>query len=95
MSGWDEENRPIFISTWGKFDMRKIVNEGRETMEAFEKYTRQAGYNVIRSHKIRSTPEKPVHVSLKIPLSFVIYNFTMQNFTVFEIKKYKVLRVTK
>ncbi|CAG7827178.1 unnamed protein product, partial [Allacma fusca] len=33
LTGFDEENRPIWVSEWGKFDLRKIVEGGNKSME--------------------------------------------------------------
>ncbi|CAG7820579.1 unnamed protein product [Allacma fusca] len=50
LSGYDDEDRPIWIVEIGKYQLRKgIVEKGPETMAIFDKYVRQVQYRVRKS----------------------------------------------
>ncbi|CAG7819068.1 unnamed protein product, partial [Allacma fusca] len=50
----------VWVSEWGKFDLRKIVEGGNKSMEEFNKYARKAVRIITKSHDLKSTPENPV-----------------------------------
>ncbi|CAG7829652.1 unnamed protein product [Allacma fusca] len=60
LSGFDYDNRPIWVVEFGKWDVRKIVEGGGQPLRDFDKYISQAVYRVINSTTLRSTPENPV-----------------------------------
>ncbi|CAG7835492.1 unnamed protein product [Allacma fusca] len=60
LSGFDFEDRPIWIAETGKWDARKIFDAGGEQLEMLNKHIDQALYRFNKSLAIRSTPESPV-----------------------------------
>jgi len=61
LSGHDEEEgRPIWVMEFGRMNLRPLVEEGGEMLKAFEKYTEQIAYRIVKSIKAAATPERPV-----------------------------------
>ncbi|CAG7835491.1 unnamed protein product [Allacma fusca] len=60
LSGFDFEDRPIWIAETGKWDARKIFDAGGEQLKMLNKHIDQALYRYNQSLSIRSTPESPV-----------------------------------
>ncbi|CAG7734148.1 unnamed protein product [Allacma fusca] len=63
---FDPENRPIWMSKWGKFDMEEIVSGGNKTKILFEKYIKQVVQFVRKSTSMKSTVQKPVNQSILV-----------------------------
>ncbi|CAG7639330.1 unnamed protein product [Allacma fusca] len=61
VSGFDEENRPILVLEFGKWDIRKIVDRGIEWERILDKYIDQIIWNLYNSTGLRSTPENRVN----------------------------------
>ncbi|CAG7825094.1 unnamed protein product, partial [Allacma fusca] len=59
LSGFDDENRPIWIIEFGRYNLLKLFEGGDEPLKAFNKYAQQAFYRVLKSVKLRSTLEEP------------------------------------
>ncbi|CAG7730548.1 unnamed protein product [Allacma fusca] len=74
LSGFDYEGRPIWIAQWGKFNLKKIVQDGKESQELFSKYVEKTARILRKSGQILSTPEHPVNEAAFI-LDFADLNF--------------------
>ncbi|CAG7716713.1 unnamed protein product [Allacma fusca] len=62
LSGFDDENRPIWIGEVGKWPVRDIFDaQDPEKEKALYKYIDQALYRYNQSLSLRSTPENPVN----------------------------------
>jgi len=57
-AGFDNENRPVWVNEFGKWDIKRLVESGETAV--FDKYTDQFLYRVQKSISIRSTPDDPV-----------------------------------
>ncbi|CAG7786697.1 unnamed protein product, partial [Allacma fusca] len=60
LSGFDEENRPIWILEMGGWPTRDILARGREWEEAYYNYMDKMIQNMYNSVTLRATPENPV-----------------------------------
>ncbi|CAG7819742.1 unnamed protein product [Allacma fusca] len=56
LSGFDAENRPIWIAELGKWNLRKVVEAGGETFKNFDKYVQQSRIRITKSRALKSTP---------------------------------------
>ncbi|CAG7722748.1 unnamed protein product [Allacma fusca] len=60
LSGFDEENRPIWVMEFGKWDIRSMLEKGPEWEKALDKHVDQLLWNFYNSSGIRSTHDFPV-----------------------------------
>ncbi|CAG7723444.1 unnamed protein product, partial [Allacma fusca] len=60
LSGFDDENCPIWVAEMGKWDTRKSVESGPLREKQFQKYVLQFLKRCQESVQLRSTPENPV-----------------------------------
>ncbi|CAG7728057.1 unnamed protein product, partial [Allacma fusca] len=59
-SGFDKENRPVWITEVGKYKVRKVVEKGPEATEKLEKYFYKGALAIGKSMLLNDTPENPV-----------------------------------
>ncbi|CAG7719489.1 unnamed protein product [Allacma fusca] len=60
LSGFDEDNRPIWILEFGKWDIRSALEKGEDVAANLDKHIDTAIWNFLDSTKTRSTSEDPV-----------------------------------
>ncbi|CAG7725811.1 unnamed protein product [Allacma fusca] len=49
LSGFDEEDRPVWVLEFGKWNLRDIVEQGKDAVIEFDKYVNQVILNVYNS----------------------------------------------
>jgi hypothetical protein len=59
-SGFDKENRPVWVGEIGKFAIRQQIEKGPDAAADLEKYLLQASLRIGKSMLLKDTPEKPV-----------------------------------
>ncbi|CAG7832476.1 unnamed protein product, partial [Allacma fusca] len=64
----------VWIAQWGKFNLKKIVQDGKESQELFSKYVEKTARILRKSGQILSTPKHPVNEAAFI-LDFADLNF--------------------
>ncbi|CAG7698269.1 unnamed protein product [Allacma fusca] len=60
LSGFDFENRPVWVVEFGKWDLRSILERGEIWDKLFDKYVDKFLWRLWKSLPIKATPEKPV-----------------------------------
>ncbi|CAG7831520.1 unnamed protein product [Allacma fusca] len=60
LSGFDEENAPIWIAEFGKWDVRKIIESGPENEKILRRYIQQFLKRAVESRSLKSTADIPV-----------------------------------
>ncbi|CAG7837472.1 unnamed protein product [Allacma fusca] len=56
LSGYDDDDRPIWVLEMGRYNVRQAVEEGGETLQALEMWMQQCAYRVMKSAIGRGTP---------------------------------------
>ncbi|CAG7826569.1 unnamed protein product, partial [Allacma fusca] len=60
LSGFDSENRPIWVVEVGKWDIRTILERGEKWEKLFDKFMDKWLWRVINSTKTKATEDSPV-----------------------------------
>ncbi|CAG7639384.1 unnamed protein product [Allacma fusca] len=66
LSGFDEENRPVWVMEFGKWDVRGALEKGKDWESALDKHIDQWLYRMFNSSGLRATPEEPVNEIIDI-----------------------------
>ncbi|CAG7733278.1 unnamed protein product, partial [Allacma fusca] len=78
LSGFDEENRPIWIVDMGIWPTRDILAKGPEWEESYSKHVNQMIKRVYDSIRFRATPENPV---TEFNIIVDLDNYTIRHFS--------------
>jgi hypothetical protein len=60
LSGFDSENRPIWVLEFGKWDIRSLVEKREDLIDDLKKHVDQWLYRMYKSTGTKATPENPV-----------------------------------
>jgi len=60
LAGYTQENLPVWGMELGKWNLKKMLTAGGETLKTFDKYVDQMAYRMLESLKAKSTPEDPI-----------------------------------
>ncbi|CAG7786698.1 unnamed protein product [Allacma fusca] len=78
LSGFDEENRPIWILEFGVWPTKDILARGREWEDAYKKYVNKMYQNIFNSVTLRATTENPVK---EVNLIMDLDKYTIRHFS--------------
>ncbi|CAG7818942.1 unnamed protein product [Allacma fusca] len=59
LSGFDDQNRPIWVLEFGKWDIRSGLLKDEEHEKALDKHIDQATWHFFNSTGLRASPEAP------------------------------------